>query len=208
MSPRRYRSPARAASSGQTRERIVAAAAALLRSPQGIGGFSLEAVGKAAKVTRLTVYNQFGSRRALLEAVFDDRAGRGGLHRVATAMVAVDPSAGLRKLIEIFCEFWNFDRDTMARLHGAATNDAELGESIRARNERRRHALSVLVDRMVERKEVRAEARRDLIDTLFALTSFHFFAELLAGGRSPKAVDGLVQSMAADVVRRASAGPT
>ncbi len=56
--------PARAASSGQTREQIVAAAAALLRTPEGIRGFSLEAVGKAAKVTRLTVYNQFGSRRA------------------------------------------------------------------------------------------------------------------------------------------------
>src|ERR1700716_1290807 len=145
MSPRRYRSPARAASSGQTRARIVTAAAALLRSPEGIAGFSLEAVGKAANVTRLTVYNQFGSRRALLEAVFDDRAERGGLHRVAEAVAATDPANGLRKLIDIFCEFWGFDRDAMARLHGAGLNDAELEESIRARNERRRRAISVRV---------------------------------------------------------------
>src|SRR5258707_11484473 len=204
MSPRRYRSPVREASSGQTRARIVAAAAALLRTPGGIGGFSLEAVGKAAKVTRLTVYNQFGSRRALLEAVFDDRAERGGLHRVAEAMSAVEPSAGLGKLIDIFCEFWSFDREALARLHGAGMNDAELEESIRARNERRRRALSVLVNRMAERKEVRAEARKDLIDTLFALTSFHVFAELAAGSRSAKAACLLVRSMAADAVRRAS----
>src|ERR1700736_3302714 len=109
MSPRRYRSPAREASSGQTRERIVAAAALLLRSPEGIGGFSLEAVGKAARVTRLTVYNQFGSRRGLLEAVFDDRAERGGLHRLAGAMASADPAVGLLELIDIFCEFWSFD---------------------------------------------------------------------------------------------------
>jgi AcrR family transcriptional regulator len=204
MSPRRYRSPAREASSGQTRERILAAAAALLRSPEGIGGFSLEAVGKAAKVTRLTVYNQFGSRRALLEAVFDDRAERGGLRRVAEAMATADPAAGLRKLIDIFCDFWSFDPAALACLHGAGINDAELEDSIRARNERRRGALSILVSRMAERKEVRAEARRDLVDTLFALTGFHFFAELAAGGRSIKSAGVLVQAMAADAVRRAS----
>jgi AcrR family transcriptional regulator len=186
----------------------VAAAAALLRTPEGFRGFSLQAVGKAAKVTRLTVYNQFGSRRALLEAVFDDRAERGGLHRVSEAMAAADPAIGLLKLIDIFCEFWSSDPDALARLHGGGINDAELEESIRARNERRRRALSVLVDRMAERKAVRAEARRDLIDTLFALTSFHFFAELAAGCRSPDAAGLLVQAMAADAVRRASARAT
>jgi len=37
-------------------------------------------------VTRLTVYNQFGSRRGLLEAVFDNIARQGGLHEIADAM--------------------------------------------------------------------------------------------------------------------------
>src|SRR5260370_37702470 len=92
MSPRRYRSPTRDASSGQTRARIVAAAAALLRSPEAIGGFSLGAVGKGAKGTRLAVYNQFGSRRALLEAVFDDRAERGGVEPGAEADGGGGPS--------------------------------------------------------------------------------------------------------------------
>src|SRR6267154_1435446 len=102
--PRPYRSPVRAKAAGQTRERIVAAAGKLLRSAAA-SQFSLEAVAKEAGITRLTVYNQFGSRRALLEAVFDDRAERGGLHRVAEAMAAADPFAGLQELIEIFCEF-------------------------------------------------------------------------------------------------------
>jgi hypothetical protein len=84
-------------------------------------------------------------------------------------------------------------------------NDAELEESVRARNERRRRALSVLVNRIADRKEIRAEPRKDLIDTLFAVTSFHVVAELTAAGRSAEAADVLVQSMAADAVRRASA---
>jgi AcrR family transcriptional regulator len=204
MSPRRYRSPAREAASEKTRERIVAAAAALLRAPDGIGGFSLEAVGKAAGVTRLTVYNQFGSRRALLEAVFDDRAARGGLHRLTEAMADADPHAALRRVVEIFCEFWSFDREPLARLHNAGVNDAELEEGIRARNERRRRLLSVLVNRMPELSEVRAAARKDLTDTLFALTSFNIFAELAAGNRSAKAACALIEGMAADAVRRAA----
>ncbi|MBV8841133.1 MAG: helix-turn-helix transcriptional regulator, partial [Alphaproteobacteria bacterium] len=78
MSPRRYNSPGRDAAAAQTRERIVAAAAGILATAEGMPDFSLEAVAKAAGVTRLTVYNQFGSRRAVLEAVFDQVALRGG----------------------------------------------------------------------------------------------------------------------------------
>jgi AcrR family transcriptional regulator len=57
-----------------------------------MAAFSLDAIAKAADVTRLTVYNQFGSRRGLLEAVFDDIARRGRLHRLNDAMAESDPS--------------------------------------------------------------------------------------------------------------------
>jgi len=76
MNPRPYRSPLRAAAAGITRKRIINAASALLGAPKGFEGFSLDAVARKARVTRLTVYNQFGSRRALLEEVFDDIAAR------------------------------------------------------------------------------------------------------------------------------------
>jgi AcrR family transcriptional regulator len=65
---------------------------------------SLPSLGQAG-VTRLTFYNQFGSRSALLEAVFDERAARGGLHRIAGAMAASDPHAGLLQVIAIFLRF-------------------------------------------------------------------------------------------------------
>src|SRR5260370_17756192 len=79
---RMYTSPRRRGAATQTRERIVVAAAAILATAEGISGFSLQAVADKAGVTRLTVYNQFGSRRTLLEAVFDDMAVRGGLHHI------------------------------------------------------------------------------------------------------------------------------
>jgi AcrR family transcriptional regulator len=78
MRPRPYRSPVREAAASETHARILAAASGLLGAPKGIGGFSLDAVANEARVTRVTVYKQFGSRGALLEEVLDDMAARGG----------------------------------------------------------------------------------------------------------------------------------
>jgi AcrR family transcriptional regulator len=206
MSPRRYCSPRRAATASQTRERIVTAAAALLGAPSGIGGFSLEAVAKKAGVTRLTVYKQFGSRRALLESVFDERAARGGLHRIAEAMQDSDPHAGLRRIIAIFCDFWSSDPGAFWRLHAAGANDPEFEASVRARNERRRRILSVLVDRMAQGGHLRSEALVDLVDALFALTSFPFFSQLTAQGRTTDVACRIIQMLAADAVRRGTCG--
>ena len=203
MSPRAYNSPRRLVAATKTRERIVAAAAAILGTAEGIRGFSLQAVADKAGVTRLTVYNQFGSRRALLEAVFDDMAVRGGLHRIPEVMAGSDPQAGLLQVITIFCDFWSFNPDALGLLHAAGASDPEFGASVRDRNERRRRLLSVLVRRMAADRKLRPRVLDDVIDVLFALTSFPFFSQLTARGRSAQAACDLIQGLATDAVRRA-----
>jgi len=203
VSPRAYNSPRRIVAATQTRERIVAAAAAILGTAEGISGFSLQAVADKAGVTRLTVYNQFGSRRALLEAVFDDMAIRGGLHRIPSVMAGSDPQAGLLQVIAIFCDFWSFGCGALGPLHAAGASDPEFGASVRERNERRRRLLSVLVRRMTKDRKLRPKAPGDLIDVLFALTSFPFFSQLTAAGRTAQAACDLIQGLATDAVRRA-----
>src|SRR5215467_15201430 len=133
VSPRTYNSPSRSFAATKTRARIVSAAAAILGTPEGISGFSLQAVAEMAGVTRLTVYNQFGSRRALLEAVFDDMAVRGGLHRIPGIMRGSDPQAVLLEVISIFCDFWSFGSDALGPLHAAGASDPEFGASVRER---------------------------------------------------------------------------
>jgi len=81
--------------------------------------------------------------------------------------------------------------------------DPEFGASVRERNERRRRLLSVLVRRMAKDRKLRPKALGDLIDVLFALTSFSFFSQLTAGGRTAEAACGLIQGLARDAVRRA-----
>jgi len=200
MSPRPYRSSRRRVAAKRTRARLLKAARAMLAAPDGI---SLDAVAKKAGVTRLTVYNQFGSRRALLEAVFDDMAERGGLHRIREAMAKTDPQVALQQIVLIFCDFWSVHRGALWRLHAASATDPEFEESLRARNQRRRHLLSVLVDRMIEGGAKSPEVVIELIDVLFALTSVGFFWELTAGGRKANAVCHLIQALAADAVQRA-----
>jgi AcrR family transcriptional regulator len=203
MTTRAYHSRVRAEAREQTGRRILEAAVAVLQGA-GAGGFSLETVAKAAAVTRLTVYNQFGSRRALLEAVFDERAAAGGLGQMPDAMTLADPAAGLARLIEIFCGFWDGDAKLVRALLAAAASDPELDVSLDERNERRRRAIAVLVDRMVANSTVGASAKRDLVDVLFVLSSFAVYAQLSVGRRRDE-VCRLIQAAAADAVGRASA---
>src|SRR5881296_3618698 len=99
---RSYVSSVRAAAAAETRTQVLEAAAELLREAH-FASFTLDSVARAAGVTRLTVYNQFGSRRGLLEAVFDDIARQGGLHEIADAMAMPAPLLALDRVVEIFC---------------------------------------------------------------------------------------------------------
>lgn len=189
-SSRRYSSAKREAKTAETRGRLLAAAAALLREPGG-GTLSLEAVAAAAGVTRLTVYNQFGSRRGLLEATFDALASAGGIADLAGAMALSDPREALAALVAVFCSFWGSD-DGLVGLFATAAGDPELAESLAERNERRRLALAVLVRRQGGRDE---QPQRDIVDLLFALTSFAVFHMLRSGGRNPVAICALLQPL-------------
>jgi len=201
MSPRPYRSKARADAASETRARIVAAAAEVLGATP-YAPFSLESVARMAGVTRLTVYNQFGGRRAVLEAVFDETASTAGLDRLGEAITVPDPHQALALVVERFCAFWEAGRQTHRRLQAARAVDPDLDEALRERNERRRRLLGVIVDRLAQRGAVRSEAAPDLVDVLHVLTGLHVFADL-AERRSAETAHQLIWQMADSALRRA-----
>ena len=201
MSPRRYESAARDAAAEETRQRIVMSAAEILGGPKGFAGMSLDAVAKAAGVTRLTIYNQFETRRGLLEAVFDERARQGGLTAIPEAMALADPKAGVARIVAIFCAFWASDAPGLSRIWAAMIGDPELAEGIKARNERRRTVFRTLVNRMVERGEVQKARAPELVDLLHGLTSLPFYMELSVPGRSAEAISRMVHQSAEDAIR-------
>jgi AcrR family transcriptional regulator len=188
MAKRQYLSPVRKAAAEENRQRALAAASAALAQGD-ISEFTLDAVARRAKVTRLTLYNQFGSRRGLLEAVFDERARLGGLGRIVTAMAMPNAREALDRIIAIFCDFWDSD-PSLDKLHAATSLDAEFGRALAERNERRRELFTVLVERMAG--DVSAPRRRDVVDLMFVLTSQPTYASLRKG-RSKRAVCDLIR---------------
>lgn len=203
MPVRIYSSPARDAAAAETRASVLAAAARLLRKAPDPGKVSLDAVAKAAGVTRLTVYNQFGSRRGLLEAVFDEIAREGGLHRLAAAMAMPDPRAALDRVVDVFCAFWAHNQ-ALGTLHAAAAGDSEFAVALAERNDRRRKLIGALTQRLVDAGELRAAQADDIGDLLFALTSYPMYAMLTAQGRKPAAVRRMLKSALAALLAAAA----
>src|SRR5438876_4258120 len=131
MSPRPYRLGRREGASEETRSRVLTAARALLAAPAGLADFSMDAVARQADVARMTVYYQFGSRRGLLEALFDDLADRGRLaDHLAATFHQPQPLEALRQLIAAFVEFWATDRIVTRRVRSLAALDPEFEQAI------------------------------------------------------------------------------
>jgi len=195
---RRYHSPVRQAAAAETRERVLDAAIRLLRDIDGIAEFTLDAVAKAAGVTRLTLYNQFGSRLSLIEAVFDRIADLGGLAGLQGAMAEPEPERALGDVVRVFCDFWA-SHPSVQRLNDTIVLDPEIERSVAARHERRRRLLGTIVDRAAPAAS--ADAKRDAIDLLFLLTAPQTF-RALAPGRETKDVCELLSRAALDALRR------
>jgi AcrR family transcriptional regulator len=191
-----YRSELRDAAVDVTRTRIMQASRRLLTGGRNLPAFSLDAVARAAGVTRLTVYNQFESKRGLLEAVFDDIARRGGLFELRSVMADPDVMSSLRRVVAVFCRFWASHDRALAKLAGMTKLDRDIAASLQQRTERRRGVLTVLVKRL---PSVRESA--DLVDVLFALTTFETFEALCVRQRSAAAVEALIWQLVEDCVR-------
>jgi AcrR family transcriptional regulator len=205
MSKRPYRLGRRKEASEQTRQRILAAARDLLASPRGLSAFTIDAVATQAGVARMTIYNQFGSKSGLLEALCDTLAARGGIQQMREVYRQADALAALDQFIAVFGGFWNSDRLVIRRLNSLGALDPEVERVLRGRAALRRQHASALVGRLTESLGRPAlESFHEAVAILHSLTSFETF-DCLAGGTfgrlagakcSPLAVVPLVQRMA------------
>jgi AcrR family transcriptional regulator len=145
----------------------------------------MDAVAREANVARMTVYYQFESKAKLIEAVCDDLAARGGMDQMGAVFARPDPLDALDAFIGQFARFWGSDRRIVRRLHGMAALDPEIEAVIRAREDRRRQGLQVLVRRITENHGgPAADAADEAVEVLWAIISFEMF-HALAGSDQP-----------------------
>ena len=184
MASRSYRLGRRQAAADRTRAAILAATRDLLAA--GGPALSAAAVAKRAGVSRITVYNRFGSKAGLLrelaEAARGDGTGRS------------DPQAGeprerLKQRIAASCSMWSADPALFRRLEAVGNLDmSSPGED------------RMLAEELGAGDHLRPGCSlKEAEDVIGALTSFEVFDRLHKDGRRPT-------SAVADILMRLAAG--
>jgi AcrR family transcriptional regulator len=180
VSPRPYRLGRRQADIDEGRRRVLDAARALLAEATSYTAFTVDAVANRADVARATVYYQFGSKTGLLEALCDALADAGHLAELAQAFTQPDPNQALHTLVTVFARFWGADRLVMRRLRALAALDPDVATVITARDERRRHALQILLEHRADVPDP-----QQALAAAHMLTSFETFDALQDADQDP-----------------------
>lgn len=197
--PRPYRLGQRQAAIDETRSRIITAARELLTSDKGFSEFTIDGVARQAGVARMTVYYQFGSKLGLLEALSDFIAANAGLsaERVSAIFRQPEPLDALAQYIALFGSFWESDRQVTRRFHGLAALDPDFEQVLHGRQERRRHGLKTIVERLAKQQGQPSSKNVDtVVNALYTLTSFETFDSLAATTQRFEEVTPVVHHLA------------
>ena len=182
---------------GKRLEQMDQSRAAILRAARkqletnGYRQLTMSSLAAESGVTRQTVHNLFGTKAAVLEALFDLIALDGGMENMRDVMTQRSAETMLERFVEVFCRFWASNRLLIRRIHGIGAIDPEFGAVIEARNRRRFTAATRLVSRIGVRKQEEQRAA-----TLAALTSFEFFDALMESSPDENRVAAIVLDLA------------
>lgn len=186
MSGRTYNLGRRQAAVDRTRAAILTAARDLLAS--GEPALSAAAVAQRAGVSRITVYNRFGSKGGLLREL---AAGARSEVTSAPDDHAADPRERLKQRISSSCAKWSADPALFRRLEAGGHLDM----------------AAPGVDRTLAEELAAADQLRpgcslkEAEDVIAALTSFGVFDRLHKDGRrSTAAVTDIVMRLAAGIL--------
>jgi AcrR family transcriptional regulator len=145
---------------------------------------TVEEVAERAGVSRATLYQHFGSRLGLVDAMCDTFDAN-------PALVAVRQAADIDEWISHVVDFWASEEPILVQLYGVAAADPAAGDLV-ARQRRDRYAE---LERLLER--IGRARDRDLFARLANLTSFETFEELRRGvGLEPEQVKATLRGWA------------
>jgi AcrR family transcriptional regulator len=180
---RKYDQRLRAATTEQTRHRILEAVHARLREAPA-EPLSVGAVAERAQVSRSTVYLVFGSRAGLFDAVATDLLQRGGFDQLVEAVAHPDAREHLRQGIAASVRMMVVDRDVRRALISMSALDPDtVGGAIEKGEQNRAGGMRHLAQRLHDQGLLHPGLSvDDAAHLLWVLTSFDAF-DLLYTGR-------------------------
>jgi AcrR family transcriptional regulator len=168
----------RATATEATRRAIIAAArdALAVRSWEQ---FTVEAVARRAGVSRVTVYNQVGSKRGLLEAVLTDLTEQARMDQLLSDTRHLTAAEACTEIVGRTCRFWHAERTVLRPVFGLAGIDQEVAAVLAQREEWRRDQLRHLLRRIAEETAAApAFTPDDVLAAALAVTSFPAYDSL------------------------------
>ncbi|HEX6867670.1 MAG TPA: TetR family transcriptional regulator [Candidatus Limnocylindrales bacterium] len=188
MDKRRYVQRARAESAEATRRRILAAARATLeRGPAG--ALRVEEVARAAGVARSTVYQLYGSRSGLFDALARHLRDEAGFEALVAASRLPDALENLRASQRAAVAVYAAMPDLARAMFTLAAIDPDAVAAVAAIEDGRRPGMVHLATALAAQGYLRdGVSVAEAIDILTVITSFQAFDELFTGSGLPPAV--------------------
>jgi len=177
----------------RTRAAVLTAARELVAAGGG-ASLSVGEVARRAGVSRLTIYNRFGSRSGLLRAVAGQAHGR-ALAPSTNGAGATDPREELRDRVGAACTMWASD-PALFRALPAMTSSGDPA-TLKDRG---------LAERLAAADQLRPGCSlKEAEDVIGALTAFGVFDRLHQDGRrSPASVADILMRLAAAILNAES----
>jgi AcrR family transcriptional regulator len=175
---RAYRPRRSTPTAERTKARIMTAVRELLAE----GGFheaTVEEVAERAGVARATLYQHFGSRLGLVDAMCDTFGANPALLAVRDAVRLDDLDRALAEAIHNTVRFWASEEPVLEPLYGVAAVDPAAQALVERQRADRRGEFAVLARRLREAGRLPKDlSEREALARLLLLTSFETFEEL------------------------------
>jgi AcrR family transcriptional regulator len=201
---RTYQSRLRKDNMEANRQNIVDAARSVIDSGNSTD-FSLELVAKTANVSRVTVYNLFKSKSALIHAVCDRVSNDGEVFDVDLIVNISDPWSALSKYVDCFANLYYLNRSLFRRFRAVAEFDREFAKVYILREDRKRaDGLTRILRRLHGSSSKRLPSNEEIDSQalmLKALLCFEVFDTLFESNATLEVVKVQIQTMVLCLVK-------
>jgi AcrR family transcriptional regulator len=177
MATRTY-TGARRRGNAESVDRVLEAAERLIREGE-FHSATMDEVAVAAGVSRATVFNRFGSKLGVLEALADRCAEGPEMQAIQEALALEDPVEALEAVIEASCAIWEAQGFVHEQLNAIVVLEPDAAVLIDQQREEQRDDLQGLTRRLARAGRLRpglGETRA--VATLHMLTSLESFLRL------------------------------
>jgi AcrR family transcriptional regulator len=182
----------------QTRWKITGAVRELLAE----GRFhesTVEEVADRAGVSRATIYQHFGSRLDLVDAICETFDANPALAELRRLVELEDADEALARTIANTVRFWSSEDPILSQLYGVAAIDPAARDLVDRQRADRRGEYERLVRNLARTGRLRVPERRALT-LLLVLSSYETYRELRQSGLSDRQATSFLQEAARDAL--------